>query len=80
VEDAFPVMEVLFAERGVESVGVTVAADVRLGRAFAEHLLMGLRGRGGLGGRPGLRPADYWDGIEGRVGEGVSGPVPVAVA
>ena len=42
--DAFPVVEVLFAERGVEAVDVTRGGDVGGRSAFAEHLLDGVSG------------------------------------
>ena len=58
VQDAFPVVDVLLAERGVEAVGVARGGDVggraRLRRASAGW---GLRGRGGLAGRRGRLPA-----------------------
>ena len=44
VEDAFPVAEILLAERRVEAVGVAGGGDVGGGRAFAQHLRMGSPG------------------------------------
>jgi hypothetical protein len=44
VEDAFPVAEVLLAERGVEAIGVAQGRDIGGGGAFAEHLLDGISG------------------------------------
>jgi len=44
VEDAFPVSDVLFTERGVEAEGVTSGGDVGGRGAFAEHLLDGVSG------------------------------------
>ncbi len=38
VQHAFPVMQVLFAERSVEAVGVACGGDIGGRRAFAEHL------------------------------------------
>jgi len=42
VEHAFPIMDVLFGEGGVESVGVTNGSDIGGWRAFAEYLLDGI--------------------------------------
>ena len=44
MQHAFPVVEILLAERGVESVGVAGGGDVGGGRAFAEHLRDGVSG------------------------------------
>ena len=44
VQHTAPVVEILLAERGVESVGVARGLDVGGGRAFAEHLLDGIAG------------------------------------
>ena len=44
MQDAFPVAEVLLAERGVEAVGVARGGDVGGRRAFAEHLRDGISG------------------------------------
>ena len=44
VEDAFPISDVLFAERGVEAEGVTRRGNVGRWGAFAEHLLDGVAG------------------------------------
>ncbi len=44
VQDAFPIADVLLAERGIEAVGVARGLDICGGRAFAEHLLDGISG------------------------------------
>ena len=44
VQNAFPVMQVLLAERSVEAVGVARGLDVGGRRAFAEHLRDGISG------------------------------------
>ena len=44
VQDAFPVIEVLLAEWGVEAVGVAGGGDVGGRGAFAEHLRDGVSG------------------------------------
>ncbi len=44
VEDSFPVVKILFAERRIEAIGVACGGDVGGWRAFAEHLLNGVAG------------------------------------
>ena len=44
VQHAFPVMEILLAERDIETVGVAGGLDVGGGCAFAEHLQDGIAG------------------------------------
>ena len=44
MQDAFPVAEVLLAERGVEAVGVAGGGNVSGRGTFAEHLLDGVSG------------------------------------
>ena len=44
MQHAFPVVEILLAERSVEAVGVARGGDVGGRRAFAQHLLDGISG------------------------------------
>ena len=44
VEDAFPVVDVLLAQRGVQAVEVARGFDVGGWGAFAQHLLDGVSG------------------------------------
>ncbi len=44
VEHAAPVIQILLAERDIESIGVARRLNVSGGRAFAEHLLNGIAG------------------------------------
>ena len=65
VQDTFPVVEVLFAERGIESVGVAGGCDIGGRRAFAEHLLDGISGdeMDQEEDEADYQP-DYWEGVE----------------
>ncbi len=44
MQDAFPVADVLFAEWGVESVGMARGSDVGRRRPIAQHLRDGISG------------------------------------
>ncbi len=44
VENSLPVVDVLFAERGIKTVGVASGLDIGGRCAFAEHLLDGITG------------------------------------
>ena len=65
MEHALPVVEVLLAEREVESVGVAGGGQVGGGSAFAEHLGDGVSGdyvdqeKNERDHQP-----DHWDGVE----------------
>jgi hypothetical protein len=65
VKDAFPVMQILVGEWGVETIGMASRLNIRGRSAFAEHLLDGISGdEVDEKEDEAYDQPDYWQGVE----------------